>query len=313
MSFTNALTVLISAIFLGISLWLCFIAVRGAVRDNARVERRLAGGAALDGDSDVGIEAKARAKRNLLSQLGAHLTLPDAKEITRLRYELAKAGYYDHGSVKTFLALRVVAIFGPQIIFLAFWGPLSAKLGVVTCLFITMLLAIAGLLGPNHFLKRKANQRTQTCRRGFPDLMDLMTACVEAGLSMDATLVRVSHELGGRYPALKQNLDIMNLELRAGRERNEAMVNFANRINLDEAKALAVMLKQAEEMGSSVSQALRTFSDDMRHKRMMKAEEKAMALPAKLTVPLIVFIFPTIMIMLMMPAGIRLMDGLTGI
>ena len=230
----------------------------------------------------------------------------------RQRYDLAKAGYYDPSAVKTFLACRVVAIFAPQILFLALWGPLSAKFGVSTCLFITLILAIIGLLGPNQFLKRKANKRTETCRRGFPDLMDLMTACIEAGLSMDATLIRVSHELGGRYPALKQNLDIMNLELRAGRERNEAMINFANRINLEEAKALAVMLKQAEEMGSSVGQALRTFSDDMRHKRMMKAEEKAMALPAKLTVPLIVFIFPTIMVMLMMPAGIRLMDGLAG-
>lgn len=311
MSFTNALTILISAIFLGISLWLCFIAVRGAIRDNAKVERRLAGGASLNEDSDIGIGAKAKSKRNLLSQLGSHLTLPDAKEITRLRYELARAGYYDPASVKTFLAARVVSLFAPQILFLAFWGPLSSKFGVGTCLILTMILAVVGLLGPSQFLKRRSAKRTNSCRLGFPDLMDLMTACVEAGLSMDASLVRVSHELGGRYPALKQNMDIMNLELRAGRERNEAMMNFADRINLDEAKALAVMLKQAEEMGSSVGHALRTFSDDMRHKRMMKAEEKAMALPAKLTVPLIVFIFPTIMVMLMMPAGIRLMEGLT--
>lgn len=312
MSFTNTLTILISAIFLGISLWLCFIAVRGAVRDNARVERRLAGGASLDADSDVGIGAKAKSKRNLLSQLGSHLTLPDAKEISRLRFELARAGYYDPASVKTFLAARVVALFGPQIIFLALWGPISAKLGTGGFLIATLILAAIGLLGPGQFLKSKAKKRTDSCRLGFPDLMDLMTACVEAGLSMDASLVRVSHELGGRYPALKQNMDIMNLELRAGRHRNEAMINFANRINLDEAKALAVMLKQAEEMGSSVGHALRTFSEDMRHKRMMKAEEKAMALPAKLTVPLIVFIFPTIMVMLMLPAGIRLMEGLSG-
>lgn len=312
MSFTNALTILISACFLGISLWLCFIAVRGAVRDNARVERRLAGGATLDADSDDGIGSRAKSKRNLLLQLGAHLTLPDAKEITRLRFTLARAGFYEPSAVKTFLAARVVALFGPQITFLALWGPISAKLGVGTCLFVTLILAIAGLLAPGFYLNRKAKKRTESCRLGFPDLMDLMTACVEAGLSMDASLVRVSHELGGRYPALKQNLDIMNLELRAGRERNEAMMNFADRINLEEAKALAVMLKQAEEMGSSVGHALRTFSDDMRHKRMMKAEEKAMALPAKLTVPLIVFIFPTIMVMLMLPAGIRVMAGISG-
>jgi tight adherence protein C len=168
-----------------------------------------------------------------------------------------------------------------------------------------------GLFGPEQFIRLKARKRTEQCRKGFPDMLDLMTACVEAGLGMDAALVRVGHELGGRYPALKQNLDIMNLELRAGRERNEAMLNFADRLNLDEAKALAIMLKQAEEMGSSVGHDLRTFSDDMRHRRMMKAEEKAAALSAKLTVPLILFIFPTIMVMLMLPAGIRIIAGMT--
>ena len=102
----------------------------------------------------------------------------------------------------------------------------------------------------------------------------------------------------------------MNLELRAGRERHQAMMNFAERIGLEEAKALSVMLRQAEEMGSSIGVALRTFSDDMRTKRMLLAEEKAMALSAKLTVPLIVFIFPTLMIMLLLPAGIRLAETL---
>ena len=175
-----------------------------------------------------------------------------------------------------------------------------------------MMTAITGLLAPNFFIRAKINKRTDACRRGFPDMMDLMVACVEAGLGLDSTLVRVNHELGGRYPALKVNLDIMNLELRAGRNRHESMMSFADRINLDEAKALAVMLKQAEEMGSSIGHALRTFSDDMRHKRMMRAEEKAMALSAKLTVPLILFIFPTIMTMLLLPAGLRIANGLNG-
>lgn len=312
MSFTNALTVLVAIGFLGMSLWLCFIAVRSAIRDGARVQRRLAGGATLDADADLSIGAQAKAKRNLLSQMGAHLTLPDAKEITRLRFELAKAGYYDPTAVRSFIAARVICLFAPQMIVFICWGLLVAKIGLSGAIFVAMMAAGIGLLAPSFFLRRKAGKRTDRCRQGFPDMMDLMTACIEAGLGMDAALVRVGHELGGRYPALKQNLDIMNLELRAGRERNEAMMNFADRIGLDEAKALAVMLKQAEEMGSSVGHALRTFSEDMRHKRMMRAEEKAMALSAKLTVPLIVFIFPTIMVMLMIPAGLRIMAGLAG-
>ena len=311
MSFHNALTILIAMSFLAISMVLCFVGIRSALRESQRVERRLAGGARLDEDADLGIGAKSRPKRNLLSQLGAHLTLPDAKEITRLRFSLAQAGYFDRSTVKSFLAVRVICLFGPVAICLALWGVLAAKLGTTPAVAICFTLVGLGLLGPEQFIRFKARKRTEQGRKGFPDMLDLMTACVEAGLGMDAALVRVGHELGGRYPALKQNLDIMNLELRAGRERNEAMLNFADRLNLDEAKALAIMLKQAEEMGSSVGHALRTFSDDMRHRRMMKAEEKAAALSAKLTVPLILFIFPTIMVMLMLPAGIRIMAGIS--
>lgn len=310
MSFHNALTILIAMSFLAISMVLCFIGIRDSLRQSQRVERRLAGGAGLVQDEDIGIGAKSRAKRNLLSQLGSHLTLPDAKEITRLRFMLAQAGYFDRSTVKSYLAARVICLFGPVAFCLVLWGTLAGKIGTTPTLAICCLLVGLGLLGPEQVIRFKARQRTEQCRKGFPDMLDLMTACVEAGLGMDAALVRVGHELGGRYPALKQNLDIMNLELRAGRERNEAMLNFADRLNLDAAKALAIMLKQAEEMGSSVGQALRTFSDDMRHKRMMTAEEKAAALSAKLTVPLILFIFPTIMVMLMLPAGIRIMGGL---
>jgi len=311
MSFHNILTIVIAMTFLVISMILSFIGIRNAIRESQRVERRLAGGARFDEDADIGIGAKSRAKRNLISQFGSHLTLPDAKEITRLRFMLAQAGYFEKITVKSFLAARVICLFGPVAICLSLWGTLAAKIGTTPAIAICFVLVGLGLLGPEQFIRVKARKRTEQCRKGFPDMLDLMTACVEAGLGMDAALVRVGHELGGRYPSLKQNLDIMNLELRAGRERNEAMLNFADRLNLEEAKALAIMLKQAEEMGSSVGQALRTFSDDMRHKRMMKAEEKAAALSAKLTVPLILFIFPTIMVMLMLPAGIRIMGGFT--
>ncbi|WP_409432900.1 type II secretion system F family protein [Litorimonas sp. RW-G-Af-16] len=310
MHFSNALTIIVSVSFLFISMALMVVAIRGALSQGRQIERRLAGGAALNFDDDVGVGAKKLAKKNLLTQLGSHLTLPDAKEITRLRFTLAQAGYYDENAVKSFLAARMISLFGPIFLLLMFWGALTAKLGALGTGFLSVLVLLLGLLGPSWFIQWKTSKRTDACRRGFPDMMDLMVACIEAGLGLDAALVRVSHELGGRYPALKVNLEIMNLELRAGRDRNQAMQNFATRINLDEAKALAVMIKQSEEMGSSIGKALRTFSEDMRHKRMMRAEEKAMALSAKLTVPLILFIFPTIMVMLLMPAALRIMDGL---
>lgn len=309
--FTNALTIMIAMSFLAIAFGLCFFAVRNALREGQHVKRRLANSPHIDTSEDIATQPT-QAYKKVLDKLGAHLTLPDAAEITRIRYSLAQAGYFESNAVQNFLAARVLCLFIPQILFFIFWNLINQAIGTMPAITALIIVAVAGLILPNWFLRARINKRTQACRRGFPDMMDLMVACVEAGLGLDATLLRVSHELGGRYPALKVNLDIMNLELRAGRNRHEAMINFAGRINMDEAKALALMLKQAEDMGSSIGHALRTFSDDMRHKRMMRAEEKAMALSAKLTVPLILFIFPTIMTMLLLPAGLRIGAGLNG-
>lgn len=294
-------TLIVSICFMGMSLMLCFIAVKNALQHNALLDRRIKDSAG-DG-SEIFDEKKTG---NLLEKFGQHLTLPNAEEISKMRYLLSQAGYFSAGAVKTYFAIRLLAIIIPQFILLLSWGYLSREYSPAVLIFAAVLLMLAGLFGPQLWVRKRKANRTRSCREGFPDMMDLLVACIEAGLGLDAAMIRVSHELGRRYPALKVALDLMNLELRAGRNRHEALMNFAKRIDLEEAKALAVMLKQSEEMGSSLGNALRTFSDDMRAKRMLRAEEKALALSAKLTVPLIVFIFPTIMVMLLLPAGIRL-------
>jgi len=306
-SITNSLNIIIAIIFLAISGGLMFWAIRSALRDNNRITKRL---------KKAGKTGKARKdagavddNNNWAEKIAENVTLPDTDEITKIRFNLVQAGYYGSGSVKVFYLARLAAIVIPQIILIAFWGTLYGKFGAMMMIAMALTLAAVGVFGPNYFLKWRQSRRTLQCKNGFPDMMDLMVACIEAGLGLDAALMRVSDELGRRYPALKVNLDTMNRELRAGQNRHVAMMSFAERINLEEAKALAIMLKQAEEMGSSIGKALRTFSEDMRLRRMLTAEEKAMALSAKLTVPLILFIFPTLMVMLLLPAGIRLAAG----
>jgi len=235
--------------------------------------------------------------------------LPDDDEVSKIRAKLARAGYYGTSSVKYYYALRILFLVVPVFVFMLNWAFLLPDLDQSTAINISIGLILSGLLLPPAFINWRIKQRRQQIKNGFPDMLDLMVASIEAGLGMNAALIRVANEIGGRYPALKVNLDILNMELRAGRERHAGMMNFANRVDLDQAKSLAIMLRQAEEMGSSLGKSLRTFSDDMRNKRLMLAEEKAMALPAKLTVPLIVFIFPAIMAMLLVPAGIRIMEG----
>ncbi len=297
------LQIAIAIAFFAMSCALVFIAVKTALAEAKQTKRRLTTAGqpkAADGPSAAGI----------FSKFAGQITLPDDKEISRLRYLLSQAGFFSPSAVRVFYAVRVLVIIVPQLILVAAWGMIAHNSEPKTLLLASVLLGAAGVFGPQMVIKHLKKRRTQICKDGFPDMMDLLVACIEAGLGLDAALARVAGELERRYPPLKTGLDLMNLELRAGRERHEALKNFAERLDLEEAKALAIMLKQSEEMGSSLGEALRTFSDEMRSKRMLTAEEKALALSAKLTVPLIVFIFPTIMVMLLLPAGIRLAQGL---
>ena len=294
--------VIFSLSFLALAIVLIFIAMRSSLEESRKIKARLAGDVPK---KDDGIFKKGKAFENL----GNYISLPDENEITKIRFELMQAGYFSASAVKTFFAARLICLFLPQFFLLAFWGKLTTLAGLNIAIVIACSVTLTGFLAPQYFIRWRKGRRTDQVRKGFPDMMDLLVACIEAGLSLNAGLLRVSDEIGERYPALKINLDLLNMELRAGRDRHEGMQNFANRIGLDEAKALSVMLKQAEEMGASMGEALRTFSEEMRHKRLMKAEEKAMALSAKLTVPLIVFIFPAIMAMLLLPAGVRLARG----
>ena len=286
---------------LAVAFLMALTAVMNAVRHGQRIEERLSGGAG----SDI---SEAPARVGLLEAFGSHLSLPGPEEITRQRAALARAGFYAPGAVKTYYAARLLAIVVPVMAVLVFMGPLTAWLGPPKTLFMIAVLVGIGTLGPDQYVRWRQSRRRQACQEGFPDMMDLLVASIEAGLGMDAALIRVAQELGNRYPDLKIDLDLMNLELRAGRDRQSALVNFAERVDLEEARALGVMIKQAEEMGSSLGKSLRAFSEDMREKRMLRAEEKAMALSAKLTVPLILFIFPTLMVILMLPAVIRVAE-----
>src|SRR6185503_1459357 len=153
---------------------------------------------------------------------------------------------------------------------------------------------------------RRIAARRDQHRTGFPDFMDLLVVCADAGLSMEAALDRVGRELGDSYPSLTANLHMTNLEIRAGRTMTEALEHLAERLGLDEARSFATLIQQSDELGSSIGDALRVYSDDMRHKRLSRAEEKAYSLPAKLSIPMMVCIFPTLFIVILLPIIVRL-------
>ena len=253
-------------------------------------------------------QSASQKRDQLIEKLGRRFSDPNSEALNKLRARLFKAGYYSKAAPYLFIGFRFIALIVPQVILLLTWPLYGDKLPGNALMLASGGLAVISFVAPSFMLDKKLGKLEGQYREGFPDMMDLMVACVEAGLSLDGAVQRVSEELTQRYPNLSDHLKIMNLETRAGRARSEAWKNFADRLGLDEARALATMLRQSEELGTSVGETLRVFANDMREKRMLYAEEKALALPAKLVVPLILFVFPSLLTVLMLPAVVRMID-----
>jgi tight adherence protein C len=276
-----------------------------ALRIRKKMAQRLAGDVQ---QRKAGGPTAAERRNAMVERLGRRFSDPDSEALSKLRARLFKAGYYSKSAPFIFTGIRFIALIAPQLILLGTWPLIGAHMPDNGLIMASGGLAVISFVAPSFLLDKKVSARQEQYREGFPDMMDLMVACVEAGLSLDGAVQRVSAELVQRYPNLADHLKIMNLETRAGRARTEAWKNFAERLGLDEARALATMLRQSEELGTSVGETLRVFANDMREKRMLYAEEKALALPAKLVVPLILFVFPSLLTVLMLPAVVRMMD-----
>jgi tight adherence protein C len=247
-----------------------------------------------------------------VGRLGHRMAITDPSKLTALRAKLVQAGYFNREAVAIYLGAKAVAMVAAIAATLAILPWLMhGKSGMLPVL-AAAFFAVAALLGPDQVIKTRRTAREREYREGFPDLLDLLVASVEAGLSLDAAVGRVTDELVRRYPHLAEHLKFLTLELRAGRSRKDAWAALAERLGIDEAGSLATMLRQAEEMGTSLGETLAIFADDMRSKRMVRAEEKAMALPAKLMIPLILFIFPCLLGVLIMPAAYRISKTLIG-
>jgi tight adherence protein C len=241
----------------------------------------------------------------VVRRLGQQSAVRDPAKLSALRSQLMRAGYFSREAPVIYLGVRAAALaFATVGVILTL--PLVAGGKGMGGLALAGVFAAAAILGPEQVLKMRRTKREREYMDGFPDLLDLLVASVEAGLSLDMAVTRVTEELARRYPNLTIHLRFLVLELRAGKARKDAWSAFADRLGVDDARALATMLRQAEEMGTSLGDTLTVFSQDMRAKRMLRAEEKALALSAKLTVPLILFIFPCLLGALMLPAIVRM-------
>ena len=221
---------------------------------------------------------------------------------------LARAGYRGQGPLTTYLFLRFVT---PFAVFLLAFLYLSATVFADRPLWMNAIYALfLGLIGaylPVLLLKNRTIKRQQSIRRAWPDALDLMLLCVEAGMSVEHAFKRVSKEIGIQSPALAEELTLTTAELSFLEDRTRAYDNLGRRTGIDNVKSVMTALIQADRYGTSVGSSLRGMAEEGREQRMMEAEKKAAALPPKLTVPLILFILPVLFIVIISPAIIRVM------
>jgi|SRR6185295_6573148 tight adherence protein C len=253
-------------------------------------------------------DSSAKALTKLLEYTTKHYSETNQEHMKVLRRRLVQAGIYDPRGVAFFFIGRTALAIGVAaaiFIFLPLMKPVGGSL------FWLLIVAggVVGYVGPSMYVDRRISARTLQHRSGFPDFMDLLVVCADSGLSLEASFERVGREIGQGYPSLSANIHLTNLEIRAGRALKEALENFADRLALEEARAFATLINQSIDLGSSITDAMRVYSDDMRHKRLSRAEEKAYALPAKLAVPMMVCIFPVLFVVILLPVIVRLHVG----
>ena len=237
----------------------------------------------------------------------ANLSVPkEGWENSSLRTRFMNAGFRNAlAPVIYFTAKTTLAICLPLLVFFVL-STSSTKFGSNALLFWLFLSAAIGYYLPNILLSNIIARRQREIFETFPDALDLMTVCVEAGLAMDAALARVAAEIGLKSAVLSDELNLVTLELRAGSSKEKALRNLALRTGVEDVDALVAMLIQSERFGTSIAASLRVQSDQLRTKRRQRAEEQAAKIALKLLFPLIFFIFPALLVVLMGPAFIQI-------
>ena len=232
------------------------------------------------------------------------ISLVDTKDAA-LRQKLIAAGYSAPYAPRVYTLIRLTLVIGlPLFLLFMYW--VGGSTPSIFKLYFTLVIAAAmGLYFPALFIRAKADRRQLALTNAFPDALDLMLVCVEAGLGLEAAFSRVGMEMTTSHPLLAEQFGAVVLELRAGRSHEDALRRMADRAGADDIRAFATLLVQSTKLGSSISQTLRTYSAEMREKRRLRAEEKAHRLPVLISIPLVVCMLPTMIGLLMLPAAIR--------
>jgi len=257
-------------------------------------------------EADALENKKASPLIGFFGKIGRHASRSNTEDYSASRLRFLRAGIRHenasavHWGVKIFLTVLFPAVF------LVFRTLIMTSLNYQISLVLTVLCALIGFYLPDIWLNFKAEKRREKILQSLPDALDLMVICVEAGMGLDSAINKVAQELKIGSPELSDEFQFMNLELRAGKQRRDALKNLALRTNLNEISSLTTLLVQTDKFGTSMADAMRIYSESYRTQRYQRAEEIAAKLPVKMVIPLLLCIFPSLFIVILGPAAINI-------
>ncbi len=302
---------IVGAILLFVAVVLIVVGVGAMLAEFEFMQRRLAG-------PRTALEEEPGAHRilledNLLKRIDTLVTPKNLDELSRIRKRLIQAGYRNPSAVRVFFLAKAVLALSLAVVS-AMVLPFFA--GALPLPIIGLVIVSATLIGyvmPSFWVERRIEYRRQDAELGFPDLLDMLLICIEAGNGLDQASRRVTREIKIVNPVLADELGVVNDELYAGKSRAAVFRDFADRLAVPDISAFAAVLRQSDEFGVSIAETLRVYAAELRDKRVMRAEEKANLLPVKLALGSIAFTIPPTMLIMAGPSVIMILRTFSGL
>ena len=246
-----------------------------------------------------------QANRNeQLEKFASFLEPKDVEELSKRQLQLRQAGYQSKDAVRMFHFAQFALGIAGLLLALVWLNLLGGGEGFTTQkkMIYTIIPGAIGYYLPTYWVRRRVDMRKEEITRGFPDSLDMMLVCVEAGQSLDQCIVRVAKELHASYPALAQEFDVVAYEMKAGKDKSTVLNDFGERCGVQDVSAFVTVLNQSAQFGTSIGEALRVYASEMRDKRVMRAEEAANKLPTKMTLATMMLTVPPLLIILVGPS-----------
>lgn len=249
-----------------------------------------------------------------LERFAGYLEPKTAEELSATRLKLLRAGYHSKDAVRMFHFAQFALGIGVLVVglLLAFVKATQTEMTTTTMVMYTILPAAIGYYAPQYWIQRRIQTRQAEITAGFPDALDMMLVCVEAGQSLDQSIIRVGREARAGYPALAEEFEMVAHEVKAGKERSAVLRDMSERVGLPDITSFTTTLIQSSSFGTSIADALRVYSAEMRDKRVMRAEEKANTIPTKLTLGTMLFTVPPLLVILIGPSLYKFASQMTG-